>query len=129
MGTVMRLLPCAAPVGGALVASPVQQWAVVGSKIIHCCTAQLLSKTVCGFFSPTRHICGPGPLLWLLCVCLHLQVGFLPHFLDALRAAAGDPSSPLHQQIDFHNLGAAGHSRGAKIAALHFAGVCVLGTF
>jgi hypothetical protein len=52
-----------------------------------------------------------------------VQVGFLPHFLDVLRAAASHPTSPLYGKLDFNNMGAAGHSRGAKIAALHFAGM------
>lgn len=51
-----------------------------------------------------------------------VQVGFLPHFLSLVEAHVADPSSTLHGQIDLHNLAAAGHSRGAKIAALHFAG-------
>jgi hypothetical protein len=51
-----------------------------------------------------------------------LQVGFLPHFLSVLHEVSADPNNPLHGKIDFTNLGAAGHSRGAKIAAMHFAG-------
>ena len=53
-----------------------------------------------------------------------MQVGFLPHFLSLVEARVADPASTLHGQIDLHNLAAAGHSRGAKIAALHFAGGC-----
>ena len=33
-----------------------------------------------------------------------------------------DSANPLHGKIDLDNLATAGHSRGAKIAALHFAG-------
>lgn len=43
-------------------------------------------------------------------------------FLADVKEAAADPASPLHGKLDLENLGAAGHSRGAKIAALHFAG-------
>jgi hypothetical protein len=39
-----------------------------------------------------------------------------------------DPANPLHNKLDFNNMGAAGHSRGAKIAAMHFAGKAQLQT-
>lgn len=52
-----------------------------------------------------------------------MQVGFLSHFLDVLKAADGDPASLLRGQLNFTTMGAAGHSRGGKIAALHFAGM------
>lgn len=44
-------------------------------------------------------------------------------FLVALQKVASDPSSELYGKLDLTNLGAAGHSRGGKIAALHFAGM------
>lgn len=43
-------------------------------------------------------------------------------FIDQLEAVAANPTNPLYGKLDFNNMGAAGHSRGAKIAAMHFAG-------
>lgn len=43
-------------------------------------------------------------------------------FIEQLQAVAENPTNPLHGKIAWDNLGAAGHSRGAKIAAMHFAG-------
>jgi hypothetical protein len=43
-------------------------------------------------------------------------------FIEQLQAVAENPANPLHGKIAWDNLGAAGHSRGAKIAAMHFAG-------
>lgn len=43
-------------------------------------------------------------------------------FIEQLQAVAENPTNPLHGKIAWNNLGAAGHSRGAKIAAMHFAG-------
>lgn len=60
----------------------------------------------------------------MLACLVWLQVGFLPHFLSVLSEAAGDPTNPLHGKIEFTSLGAAGHSRGAKLAAMHFTGGC-----
>lgn len=54
--------------------------------------------------------------------CLGPQAGFMLKFLSDLKQAASNPSSPLHGKLDFDNMGAAGHSRGGKIAALHYAG-------
>ena len=42
-------------------------------------------------------------------------------WLAEQNAAAG---SQLHGRIALDRLGVAGHSRGAKLAALHFAGAC-----
>lgn len=72
--------------------------------------------------------CNPsGTLCTILCFCSCVpQVGFLPYFLDVLRTAASNPTNPLHGKLDFNNMGAAGHSRGAKIAAMHFAGMAPL---
>lgn len=50
------------------------------------------------------------------------QAGFMLKFIDQLEAVAANPDNPLHGKLDFTNMGAAGHSRGAKIAAMHFAG-------
>lgn len=48
-------------------------------------------------------------------------------FIEQLQAVAENPTNPLHGKIAWDNLGAAGHSRGAKIAAMHFAGgFCVV---
>lgn len=56
-------------------------------------------------------------------MCLHasprLQVGFLPHFLSLLRERVTNPANPLHGKVDLDALAAAGHSRGAQIAALN----------
>lgn len=46
-------------------------------------------------------------------------------FVEQLQAVTENPNNPLHGKIDFTNLGAAGHSRGAKIAAMHFAGAWI----
>jgi predicted dienelactone hydrolase len=43
-------------------------------------------------------------------------------FIDQLQEVTANPTNPLHNKLDFNNMGAAGHSRGAKIAAMHFAG-------
>jgi hypothetical protein len=100
------------------------------------CVASMFPVTAC-------HVQCP-PLHWLQLLTVYvqasrtgavalahlvwLQVGFLPDFLSVLSDASADPTHPLHGKIDFTNLGAAGHSRGAKIAALHFAGRwCLLG--
>jgi len=60
----------------------------------------------------------------LLLHSLAVQAGFLVHFLAKMKAAVSDPSSALYGKLDLTNLGAAGHSRGGKIAALHYAGTC-----
>jgi predicted dienelactone hydrolase len=65
------------------------------------------------------------PLLLCPFFSTHLpvvQAGFMLKFVEQLQAVAENPNNPLHGKIDFINLGAAGHSRGAKIAAMHFAG-------
>lgn len=53
------------------------------------------------------------------------QAGFMLKFLEQLKLAAANPTNPLNGKLDLDNMGAAGHSRGGKIAALHFAGKCV----
>lgn len=61
---------------------------------------------------------------WLIrhdCMCT-CQVGYLPLLLVALRARAEDPTSPIAGALDLQLLAMAGHSRGAKLAALHLAG-------
>lgn len=55
----------------------------------------------------------------------------MPHFLALLEShpntnpnpALNPTTNPLNGKLDLDNMGAAGHSRGGKIAALHFAGV------
>ena len=50
------------------------------------------------------------------------QLGFLPGLLDWLQDQTQDSTSPLQGQLDVKSLGTAGHSRGAKLAALHLTG-------
>ncbi|KIZ06195.1 chlorophyllase I [Monoraphidium neglectum] len=50
-----------------------------------------------------------------------VQTGYVTHLLEALAAINSDPSSQWHQRLDLSRLGAAGHSRGGKLAALHLA--------
>jgi hypothetical protein len=77
---------------------------------VHCIVVVYPTGTLCTY--PCVYSCTP--------TCIP-QVGFLPHFLDVIRAAASNPGNPLYGKLEF-NMGAAGHSRGAKIAAMHFAG-------
>jgi hypothetical protein len=44
-------------------------------------------------------------------------------FIEQLKTVISNPTNPLYGKLDFNNMGAAGHSRGAKIAAMHFAGM------
>lgn len=60
------------------------------------------------------------PLQCSVCVCKQ-QVAFLDGLLEKLQGDTRDESSPLYHQLDLARLGVAGHSRGGKLAALHFA--------
>jgi len=52
-----------------------------------------------------------------------VQMGCLDQVLDNwLVEKIQDPSSELHGKIDTGKMVIAGHSRGAKLAALHYAG-------
>ena len=51
-----------------------------------------------------------------------LQLGFLGAVLDWLAEEQASHKSALSGMLDLSCIGTAGHSRGAKLAALHFAG-------
>lgn len=63
-----------------------------------------------------------SPWIDQLCHSDAAEAGFMLKFIEQLQAVAENPTNPLHGKIAWDNLGAAGHSRGAKIAAMHFAG-------
>ena len=50
-----------------------------------------------------------------------MQAQFLGPLLDWLAAQNNDSSSPAHGMLDLKSVAVAGHSRGGKIAALHYA--------
>ena len=53
---------------------------------------------------------------------LHMQVRYLDGILEWLDQQNRDDASALHSIVDLTRIGTAGHSRGAKLACLHFAG-------
>ena len=54
-----------------------------------------------------------------------MQVRYLDGLLEWLDQQDRDEGSPLHGIVDMTRIGTAGHSRGAKLACLQFAG-CLL---
>ena len=50
------------------------------------------------------------------------QVQYLEPLLEWLAHENASEDSRLHGMVDLDRIGVAGHSRGAKLAALHFAG-------
>jgi predicted dienelactone hydrolase len=52
------------------------------------------------------------------------QVEYLDGLLGWLAERNGSVDSKLQGLLDLERIGVAGHSRGAKLAALHFAGIC-----
>ena len=80
--------------------------------------------------APLRHSCSwpllcsahnSSPLALLNSKCGRKQVAFLDALLEKLQGDTRDKSSPLYHQLDLARLAVAGHSRGGKLAALHFA--------
>ncbi|KAK9826744.1 hypothetical protein WJX81_004019 [Elliptochloris bilobata] len=58
---------------------------------------------------------------WLRIIEDSTELAFLDGLLKKLRADSQAAASPLYQRLDLARLGVAGHSRGGKLAALHFA--------
>jgi hypothetical protein len=52
---------------------------------------------------------------------LDLQVHFLPKILEWLKGLNELPGTPALGKLDAGRIAVAGHSRGGKLAALHFA--------
>ncbi|KAI8469863.1 MAG: hypothetical protein J3K34DRAFT_521872 [Monoraphidium minutum] len=50
-----------------------------------------------------------------------VQAAYVPYLLAALNGLNTDPASQWFGRLDLSRLGAAGHSRGGKVAALHLA--------
>lgn len=63
-----------------------------------------------------------SPWIDQLCHSDAAEAGFMLKFIEQLKTVLSNPTNPLYGKLDFNNMGAAGHSRGAKIAAMHFAG-------
>ncbi len=51
-----------------------------------------------------------------------MQLTYLQPLLDWLRTQGSAPASPLYGKPDVARLATMGHSRGGKLAALHYAG-------